>query len=229
MNGRPSVALTLVVVSASFVSIGAVAPAPNGNVTPVLDPTNGQVAVVASSAPVDNRVAVVVQNGTSKPVRSVKVTAFATRPDGGLATRAVTDDLVPSTLAPGAIAIGAVDFRPRPIPSNAVVTFAVKSGRAPSSDAPTALDVGQFVLSPPKEGKVAQTLDVTLTNPGARTVRGPIDVVVVCFGESSRPTVPALSTMPKAKVRSRASTRATVKLRSLCPTYLVAAHGASIR
>jgi hypothetical protein len=229
MKRRSPVALTLLVAGAWFFVVGAAAPAPTGNVVPVLDPADGRVAVVASSAPADGRVAVVVQNGTTKPVRSVKVNVFATRPDGGLATRAVTDDLVPSTLAPGAIAIGAVDFAPRPISPNATLTFSVKSGRAPSSDAPTALGVHGFTLSPPQDGKVAQKLGMTLTNPGSRTVAGPIDVVVVCFGESSRPTVAVLTTMKKSTLRPRASTQATVKLRSLCPAYLVAARGTSVR
>jgi hypothetical protein len=229
MKRRSSVALPLLAVGSWLFVVGAAAPAPNGNVVPVLDPADGKVAVVASSAPVDGRVAVVVQNGTTKPVRSLKVNVFATRPDGGLATRAVTDDLVPSTLAPGAIAIGAVDFGPRPVSPNATLTFTVKSGRAPSSASPTALGVDGFVLSPPQDGKVAQTLGVTLTNPGSRTVAGPIDVVVVCFGESSRPTVATVTTMKKMTLRPSASRQATVKFRSLCPTYLVAARGTSVR
>jgi hypothetical protein len=229
MKRRSSVALPLLVAGSWLFVVGAAAPAPNGNVVPVLDSADGSVAVVASSAPVDGRIAVVVQNGTAKPVRSVKVSAFATRPDGGLTTRAVTDDLLPSTLAPGAIAIGAVDFRPRPISPDATLTFSVKSGRAPSSAAPTALGIDGFALSSPQEGKVAQTLRVTLTNPNPRTVAGPIVVVVVCFGESSRPTVAAVTSMRKAPLRPRASTHATVKLRSLCPAYLVAARGTSVR
>ena len=46
--------------------------------------------MVAQSAPVDDRVAVLIHNGTTKPVRVDLVTATATRSDGGRVVRART-------------------------------------------------------------------------------------------------------------------------------------------
>ncbi|HEY7107123.1 MAG TPA: hypothetical protein VH986_12015 [Acidimicrobiia bacterium] len=207
----------------------AVAPAPNGNAVPVLDPADGKVAVVASSAPASGTVAVVVQNGTARPVRRVRVSAIATSADGGLATRGATVGVVPSTLAPGATALGVVHFRHRRVPTGATITFRVRSARSQSADAPTALGTGDFVLSPPQAGKVAQTLSMTLTNAGTRTVVGPLDVVVVCFDEASRPAVGTDVELSAARVRAGHTRPVEVDLRSLCPTYLTAARGASAR
>lgn len=212
--------------SVDVVTAVAPPPAPRGNVEPALDPvTAGKVAVVASSAPVDGRVVVIVQNGTANTVRKVRVTALATRSDGGRATKVSTDDLLPSILTPNAIALGALEFRPGDVPPGATLSFEVKSGRAPTDDDPTALEVGSFVLSARLAGKVAQTLDVTVTNPSARTINGPLDVRVMCFGEARRPAFAVDTVAKKSKLARRASASTTVKLRQLCPSYLVAASG----
>jgi hypothetical protein len=228
MTRARAVAVLPVVGAVWFATIAAAAPAPAGNVTPVLDAANGAVAVVASSAPVDGRVAVVVQNGKAQPVRGVRVTAVATRPDGGLVTRGAAHALVPSTLAPGAVALGIVDFSPHEVAPDSTITFSVKSRRAASAASATALATSNFRLSAPQTGKVAQTLRMTLTNPGSRTVGGPVDVVVVCFNEASRPAVATDAQLPAAPIRPGRRRDATVKLQLLCPTYLAAAQGASV-
>jgi hypothetical protein len=202
--------------------------APIGNVEPVLDPANGKVAVVAASAPVDGKVAVIVQNGTTAPVQNIRVTAVATRPDGGRATKVSTQSLLPSTLVPDAIALGVLGFRPRDVPADSTLSYKVSSRRARSSNDPTALDVGSLVLSPPLAGDVAQTLDVTVMNPSSRTIKGPLEVRVTCFGESARPSLAVDTRIKKSKLASGASTNATVKMHELCPSYLVAAKGQSV-
>ena len=201
---------------------------PRGNVEPALDPVPaGKVAVVASSAPVNGRVAVIVQNGSTKPVRRLRVTALATRPDGSRATKASTQSLLPSTLGPDAIALGVVEFRPRDLAADATLSYKVASARAPSGKDPTVLDVGSFVLSPPMAGDVAQTLDVTATNAsshGQGPARRPGDV----FRRISAPVAVRRYPSKKSKLAPGASATITVKLHELCPSYLVAAKGQSV-
>jgi hypothetical protein len=212
-------------VAASLVPSGA----PSGNVEPTLDPVPaGTVAVVASSAPVAGRVAVIVQNGTTAPVRSVRVTALATHADGSRATKLTTQSVLPSTLAPDAIALGVFKFRPSDLSAGVTLSYKVKSGRAPSGKDPTSLDVGSFVLSPPLVGDPAQTLDVTVTNPSSHAVKGPVEVRVTCFGESARPAVSVDAKSKKSKLAAHASAHVVVKLHELCPSYLVAAKGQSV-
>ncbi len=225
-----SVAIVAVIVGAPLPA-GAVAPPPppRGNVQPALDALPaGKVGVVAASAAVDGKVAVIVQNGTSAPVRNVRVTAFATRPDGGRATKVSTQSLLPATLVPDAIALGALEFRPRDIPADSTLSYKVASRRARSSSDPTALDVGSLVLSPALAGDVVQTLDVTVTNPSSRTIKGPLLFRVTCFGESARPSLAVDTRIKKSKLAPGASASATVKMHELCPSYLVAAKGQSV-
>jgi len=212
--------------------VGAVAPppAPVGNVTPALDTVpSGTVGVAASSTPVEGRVAVIVQNSSTSAVRNVRVTSVASRPDGGLAAKAVTNDLLPSALPPGAIALGLLEFRAAASLPGTSLTFTVRSRRAASDDAPTALQVGSLVLSPPLTGDDAQTLTMKLGNPGSRTIGGPLLVRVTCFGESARPTDATDTTVRRSSLKRGATVTAVVKLHDLCPSYLVAARGASVR
>ena len=83
---------------------------PQGNVTPTLKPASG-VAVVAQSAPVDGKLALVLHNGTKKAVRVDLVTAVATSTDGGLAVRARTAKAYPQVLAPDQLALASVTYR----------------------------------------------------------------------------------------------------------------------
>ena len=181
----------------------AVSPAaPVGNVEPVLDPANGKVAVVAASAPVDGKVAVIVQNGTTAPVQQHP------RHRGG--------NVVPTAAAPRRSARGrSCRRRSHPMRSRSACSDFVHatSRRAPRSRTGcragargpatirTALEVGSLVLSPPLAGDVAQTLDVTVMNPSSRTIRGPLEVRVTCFGESARPSL-AVDT-PDQEVEAR--------------------------
>ena len=205
----------------------AATPVPKGNVDPALDPANGKVAVVAAGAPVDGRIAVIVQNGTNAPVRRVKVTALATAADGSRSTKVSTGSLLPSTLEPGAIALAVLGFDAADVDPDATITYRVSSGRAGSGGDRTALEVGSLALSAPLAGDVAQTLGLSVTNPTSRTIRGPISVRVMCFGEARRPAVAVDSRITRAKLAAGATVSTTVKLRELCPSYLVAAKGRS--
>jgi hypothetical protein len=195
--------------------------APQGNVTPSTTATT-KVDVVAQSAPVDGRVALLVQNGTSRPVRVERITAVATRPDGGLATRAETRAVYPQVLAPGDLALAAVAF-PKRTRSDVAVEAKVRSTTATVRQVARALSVGDFVLSPPLTGDVAQTLDVTVTNGTSAWTARARAIAVVCFGESGLPSTFAKARVASRRIRPGDSTPATVRLRSLCPTYLVAA------
>ena len=180
-RGVAYVAVALLLAVVGLLAPAAVAGAVDDGVTPALtgnapvsvDPVPpGEVAVVAASAPVRNRVAFVVENGTDAPVRVVRVTAVAERASGTQATRASTVDVVPVRLAPGERAIGQVRFPRDTIDLAPVLTWEVRSTRAPSDPDPTRLAVDDLELSPPLGAVVAQTLDLSVDEPALPQGRG---------------------------------------------------------
>jgi hypothetical protein len=195
---------------------------PQGNVTPTLQPATG-VAVVARSAPVDGQVALLLQNTTAEPVRIDAVMAVATTADGGLAVRARTKKSYPQVLAPDQLALSAVTFRKKALPLDAVITTKVRSKHVSAKRAQRTLSVSDLVLSPPMTGAVAQTLGATVTNPTRSWKARHPEVGVVCFGEASKPTTFASARVSARRLAPGKTASATVPLRSLCPTYLVAA------
>jgi hypothetical protein len=216
------VALVLVVVT----PVGAVdatsAGAPQGNVTPTLQPTPG-VAVVAQSAPVDGQVALVLHNGTTKAVRVDLVTGVATSTDGGLAVRARSAKSYPRVLAPDQLALASVTFRKKSLSPGATITAKVRSTPVSAARAKRVLSVTDLVLSAPLTGPVAQTMGATLTNATTHwTARRP-EVAVVCFGEAATPTTFASGRASTRRIAAGKTASASVPLALLCPTYLVAA------
>jgi hypothetical protein len=196
--------------------------APQGNVTPTLQTATG-VAVVAQSAPVDGQVALLVHNGTTKPVRIDLVTGVATSADGALALRARTVKTFPQVLAPDQLALTAVRFRGKALAPDAKITAKIRSTPMSPSRAKQVLSVGSLVLSPPLTGKVAQTMQATLTNATTTwTARLP-EAAVMCFGEAGTPTTFSSARAAVRRVSPSTSASASVPLTSLCPSYLVAA------
>ena len=189
----------------------------------------GEVAVVAASAPVRDRIAFVVQNGSDGVVRLARVTAFATRSGGTQVSRASTRTVVPVRLAPGERAIGKVRFRANTIGPAPALTWEVRSTRAPSAPDPTRLAVRDAVLSAPQGGAVAQTLRFTAENPQARRLRGPVVTKVLCLNESGRPAVLASATTKRARLAPGATMPVTVELRELCPSWAVGAAAGLLR
>jgi hypothetical protein len=195
---------------------------PQGNVIPMVATVPG-VAVVAHSAPVDGRVALLLHNGTTKPVRVDRITGVATRSDGGLAVRARATKSYPQMLAPDQLALASVRFRPKAVPSDATITAKVRSTPISAAHARRVLSVSDLVPSAPMTGPIAQTLRATLTNATTDwTARTP-EVAVMCFGEASTPTTFASARAAVGRIRPGTTSSATVPLTSLCPTYLVAA------
>jgi hypothetical protein len=200
----------------------ASAGSPQGNVTPTITAAPG-VAVVAQSAPVEGRVALLLHNGTTKPVRVERITAVATRPDGGLAVRARTTKTYPQLLGPDQLALAAVKFRAKAVAPNATITAKVRSMPVSASRAKRVLAVGDLVLSAPMTGSVAQTMGATVTNGTSHWTAAVPQVAVMCFGEASTPTTFTSARASSRRIRPGATASATVRLASLCPTYLVAA------
>jgi hypothetical protein len=230
VTGRPLVvAVLLGVALATSPAAGATPPpaaVPHGNVEPALEGVNGKVVVATSGAAVDDRVAVIVENGTRHPVRVGSVIATATRGGGATVTRARTVATYPRVLAPGAYALGVVKFRRDGAPADATLQFRVASRRVRSSTDRRALVTGDFVLSSPMTGAVAQTLGATVTNPsGARTARAP-RAVVMCFSEARTPVTLTTARLDVAKLGPKQAATASVPLATLCPAYLVAATSA---
>ena len=218
-------ALTVLVASApGVVAAGGDAPGTlQGNVEPAVEAGHeGQVAVVASGAPLRNAVPVVVSNGTDHDVTGVRVTAVATDAAGGSAVRAVTG-VVPATLAPGELAVGRVNFGHATVGPK--LTFSVASRSSGSAVDRAALDVSGLRLSSPATGPVAERLALTVRNPQRRTVDGPVRVTVMCFDEARRPVFLATATVKTAHLRRGATVRASVPLTELCPSYLAGARG----
>jgi hypothetical protein len=222
-----TVVSTIAIVVSPIAVAGALpapAPALQGNVTPQLPATlPSKVAVVASSALQDGKVAVIVANGSSSPARNIVVTGVATRADGGAVTRARTRVTVPAVVAPGAIALAGLDFSKRGVDPGATVTFRVRSSATATSGDSRLLEARALTLSAPLEGAVAQTLGAQLVNTGARALRGPVRVTVMCFDEARRPVVATTKVLRARKLAPGQSVHTTVPLATLCPTYLVGA------
>jgi hypothetical protein len=186
------------------------------------------VSVVAWSAPVEGRVAVVVANHTSTQVRVRKVTAGATASSGARAVRASTRRIVPRVLEPGAQALGVITFR-RGVPrADDSFAFDVATGRVRGTE-PVALATGGFVLSPPAAGDVAQTLDLVVTNDTSTPIDGRVRVQVICLNEAGVPTTAASGTVRSVELTPGASAPASVAFSLLCPVYVVGADGRAPR
>jgi hypothetical protein len=196
--------------------------APQGNVTPSTQPATG-VAVVAQSAPVDGRVALLVHNGTAKPVRVDLVAGVATSADGGLAVRARAVKTFPQVLAPDELALTEVTFRGKALAADTKITVKVRSTPVSTSRAQRVLSVGALVLSAPMTGAVAQMMQATLTNGTTSWTAQLPEVAVMCFGEAGTPTTFSSARASVRRVSPGTTAPATVPLTSLCPTYLVAA------
>lgn len=216
-------AFLIVVCVVQAIAAGAETPTLEGNASPTLDDPGGAVAVVAASAPVDGRVAFVVQNGTNRSVRVSKVASVATSPGGGSVVGASTSRVVPARLAPGETAIGQLRFRGDTNLIGATLQWKVSARRTAASADPFRLEVADLVASPPLTGAVAQTLDFTLTNPHEQARLGPFRVQVVCLNEAGRPAVGAAREIARRRLAAGASFDASVSLSTLCPSYVVAA------
>jgi hypothetical protein len=224
---RATIALTVALLASlpTVVAAGADATtsgAPQGNVTPTTQPKQG-VAVVAVSAPVDGRVALLLHNGTVRPVRIDLVTAIATSSGGGLATRSRTTASYPQYLAPDGLSLAAVTFRTRALRPGAVVTAKVRSTPVSAARAARTLAVSNLALSPPQTGAVAQTMGAILTNGTTTwTARSP-QTAVMCFGEAGDPTTFSSTRATTRRIAPGGTASVSVPLTSLCPAYLVAA------
>jgi hypothetical protein len=195
---------------------------PQGNVTPTIQSSTG-VAVVAQSAPVDGRVALLLHNGTTKPVRVDRITGVATRSDGGLAVRARTAKTYPQVLGPDQLALASVKFRAKAVAPNTTITAKVRSTPVSAARAKRVLSVSDLVLSAPMTGAVAQTMRATVTNATSDWTAPIPEVAVMCFGEASTPSTFASARASARRIPAGRTASATVPLTSLCPTYLVAA------
>jgi hypothetical protein len=195
---------------------------PQGNVTPTLQPTPG-VAVAAQSAPVEGQVALVLHNGTTKPVRVDLVSGVATSTDGGLAVRARTAKTYPQVLAPDQLALASISFRKKSISPGATIAVKVRSRRVSAARAKRVLSTSDLVLSPPLTGPVAQTMGATLTNATTNWTALLPEAAIVCFGEASTPTTFASARASTRRIAPGKTASASIPLSLLCPTYLVAA------
>ena len=186
------------------------------------------VAVVAWSAPVDGRVAIVVSNSTTQPVRVRKVVATATASSGTRSAKASTRTVVPRVLQPGEQGLGEIRFRANRVRFDDTLAFDVTTRPVRTTD-PVPLASGGFALSPPGTGDVAQTLDLVVTNDTTRAIDGRIALRVVCLNEAGVPTTAAAGAVKHAKLAPGATTPASVDFSLLCPVYVVGAEGRPAR
>jgi hypothetical protein len=221
-------ALLVGLVAASFVvaagpAFAASTGAPVGNAAPVLGPSAGRVVAVATSAPVDDRVAVLIRNGSAKTARVDLVTVTATSPDGGSVVRARGLEAFPQVLAPDELALASVKFRAGDVAPGAAIAARIRSTPVREARAARALTVGDLALSPPQTGSVAQTMTATVANPTSSWPARSPKVAVMCFGEATNPVAVATARLTKAQLAPGTHASVSVPLATLCPTYLVAA------
>jgi hypothetical protein len=219
-----AVVLTLISSAPAGAGGAASSGAPQGNVTPTTTPAKG-VAAVAQSAPVDGRVAVLVQNATEKPVRIDRITAVVISADRSVATKATTRKAYPQYLEPDELALAMVKFRAKALEGNPNPQPRIKvtSTRVSNHRAGHVLAVSGVMLSAPQTGAVAQTMQATLTNATKHWKARRPRMAVMCFGEAANPTTFASARVSEKRVSPGESVTATVPLATLCPTYLVAA------
>jgi hypothetical protein len=207
------------VVSSGFA--GAVPPPLFGNIDPALASSPpAAVAVVAQGAPVGSDVAVLVHNGTSRPVRDVRLEATATHAPGAAPSRAKTAVVVPSVIGPGALGLARVSFGKVPLAPGDDIKVTVKSSRS-GGPATTPLTIVDAALSRPLPGPVAQQVAVTLANDSTRAARARGSLGIMCFGEARNPVLMVTARVPNARVAAGGTTTTTVDLPVLCPAYLV--------
>jgi hypothetical protein len=214
------VTVSMVIVAAAT---AAASSAPVGNVSPAREPAPLGVSVVATGSPVDDRVAVLIQNGTAKTARVDLVTVTATSPDGGSVVRARSLEAFPQVLAPGELALASVKFRAGDVAAGAAIAARIRSTPVGAARAARALTVGDLALSPPQTGSVAQTMTATVSNPTSSWQARSPKVAVMCFGEATNPVAVATARLTKAQLAPGTRASVSVPLATLCPTYLVAA------
>lgn len=195
---------------------------PQGNVTPALHTATG-VAVVAQSAPVEGRIALVLHNATTRAARIDLVTVVATSNAGAAATRARAVKAYPQVVGPDQLALSSVTFRRKQLAPGATYTTKVRSTPVSSARVARVLSVGDLALSAPATGAVAQTMRATLTNATESWTAKLPEAAVMCFGEASTPTTFATARASARRIAPGKTASASVPLATLCPTYLVAA------
>lgn len=195
---------------------------PVGNVAPTTQPSS-KVSVVATSAPVGGQVAVLLRNGTPRPVRVDLLTGVATRADGGAVTRARTVKSYPQVVGPDQLALASVTFTKKQLTPDATVTVKVRSTPVSNVRAQRVLSVGDLALSPPATGAVAQTMSASLTNSTSAWVAKLPETAVMCFGEAGTPTTFTAKRASVRRISPGKTVPSSVPLALLCPTYLVAA------
>src|SRR4051794_6208249 len=133
---RSCVAALLVItalVATSAVARAAAAPSSSigGNVEPALDTVAPNiVAVVASGAPVDGDVPLIVRNATSHAVTVLRVRAAGVDGSGRTVARAATRAIVPRVLEPGGLGLARVQLDDATLPASVTSEFDVRSTRA---------------------------------------------------------------------------------------------------
>lgn len=222
-RGRVGAVLTATLVLVVALASGAQATVTGlvGNAEPALPSSlPAKVTVVSTGAPVGSDVAVLVRNGTSKPVRDVRLSGSATRADGTASVRARSSIVVPSVIAPGAVAVARVGFGKAQLAPDDKVEVKVRKSRTGGSPS-TPLTLRETALSRPMEGPVAQQLAVTLANERSRAVRARGLLGVTCFGEAGNPVLTVTSRVPEQRVEIGGTMTTAVDLPELCPSYLV--------
>ena len=196
---------------------------PVGNVSPTVAAPSGTVGAAALGSPVDDRVAVLIRNGSTKTARVDLVTLTATSRDGGTVVKARSLEAFPQVLAPRGLALASVKFRAGDVAPGAVIAAKIRSTPVRPARAARALTVGGLALSPPKTGSVAQTMTATVTNPTPSWKARSPKVAVMCFGEATNPVAVATARLTVDGLAPGKQASVSVPLPTLCPTYLVAA------
>ncbi len=218
-------AAALAVAPASAVGAQAVEFGPlAGNVRPALDPTTGTVEIAAIGSATDSVVPVIVRNATDSPVKAVRVTITKAGPSGTPVARTGAS-FAPSVLAPGALAVGGVDFGTADDALRQTTGSLVSSKPAAAHARGPDLRVRNVQQVAPTSVDGLPAFKMQLANRTGRAVKGPLTVTIMCFGESGRPTGVFSSDVDRGRVRKNQTIRASVELATLCPAYLVGARG----
>ncbi|HEX5587479.1 MAG TPA: hypothetical protein VFZ17_09235, partial [Acidimicrobiia bacterium] len=123
--------------------------------------------------------------------------------------------------------IGSVRFRAGTIELDATFTWKVRVGDV-TRRTPVPLATSNPQLSAPMTGAVAQTLTLDVSNQQPQAVAAPVSVRVLCRNEAGLPVQLAARDV-RERLGPATSVSVTVRFRSLCPDYVVAAQGTPAR
>jgi len=195
-----------------------------GNESPILSDGEKEVLSVIAIGKYDGVILpLVVRNNTDKPVIRISVTAEARSVDGTLL--AVGNDQIfsPNLVNPGEISLGYIFFENVPsFPEDVQFKFVITS-----KDPKNTTFENMRNLEIIEQNKIDNRIVGMLKNPNKVLVKGPIEIIVMCFSEESDVLAhySDFTTVDQVEPNSTIPFQVSIYDQKQCPIFLVSAFG----